>query len=501
MPRKALQRLRGKEPTDTKGRQVHYMAEPREQRAVIYARFSSRNQREASIKDQVRACEDEAARRGDRVVRVYADRARTGTTTAGRDEFLRMMGDSRRGDFSRVYVYKLGRFARNRYDSATNRHRLAKRGVEVVPVAESIPEGPEGIMLEAMLEGMAEYYSANLSQNVRRGMEGNALKCKHNGARLYGYDLGADGFYHVNEDEAVVVRKIFDMYDGGASCPEIVEALAPYRTRTGKRFRTSHVMRMLRNEKYAGTYLYKDHRVEGGMEAIVSMEQFERVNEQIGARLRPRRGKVRYHLTGRLFDEDGRPYVGVSGTARDGSKRCYYKCLETGVSWRKEDVEDAMRDSVAEMLMASRETCEEIAAMVAEESDRRDDEERELLEADRRRLAAIDRKLDSLVELATTGVPVGPIAKKMNDLEDERAALEEEVAELERRGIGNMYEVTLFFLEEIRDGRMSAAVVAPLVSRMEVDRDGNTHVEFRLKDRTPVDQAAGVRIAHKWLGH
>ena len=478
------------------------MAKPKENRAVIYARFSSRNQREASIEDQVRACEDEAKRRGDRIVRVYADRARTGTTTAGREEFLRMMGDSKGGDISRIYVYKLDRFARNRYDSATNRHRLSKRGVEVVPVAESIPEGPEGIMLEAMLEGMAEYYSANLSQNVRRGMEGNALKCKHNGARLYGYDLGADGFYHVNEDEATVVRKMFDMYAGGASCPEIVEALAPYRTRTGKRFRTSHVMRMLRNEKYAGTYVYKDHRVEGGMEAIVSMDRFDEVNAQISAKVKPRRGKnVRYHLTGKLFDEDGRPYVGVSGTARDGSKRCYYKCLETGVSWRKGDVEEAMRESVAEMLLASRETCEEIAAMVAEESDRRDDEERELLEADHRRLAAIGRKLDSLVELATTGVPVEPIARKMNDLEDERAALEEEIAELERKGIGNMYEVTLFFLEEMRDGKMSAAVVAPLVSRMEVDRDGNTHVEFLLKDRTPVDQEAGVLIAHKWLGH
>ena len=210
---------------------------------------------------------------------------------------------------------------------------------------------------------------------------------------------------------------------------------------------------------------------------------------------------MRYHLTGKLFDEEGRPYVGVSGTARDGSKRCYYKCLETSVVWRKEDVEEAMRDSVAEMLLASRETCEEIAAMVAEESERRDDEERMLLEADRRRLDAIGRKLASLVELATTGVPVEPIARKMNDLEDERAALEEEVAELERKGIGNMYEVTLFFLEEMRDGKMSAAVAPPLVSRMEVDRDGNTHVEFRIKDRTPVDQETGVLIARKWLGH
>lgn len=82
-----------------------------------------------------------------------------------------------------------------------------------------------------------------------------------------------------------------------------------------------------------------------------------------------------------------------------------------------------------------------------------------------------------------------------------RKEAEDEVAELERQGIGNMYEVVLFFLEEMRESKMDAAVVAPMVSRMEVDREGNTHVEFALKDRTPVDNAAGVLIARTWLGH
>jgi DNA invertase Pin-like site-specific DNA recombinase len=313
-------------------------------RAAIYVRFSSHNQREASIEDQVRTCRQEAGRRGDLIVDVYADRARSGTTTAGRDEFARMMEDAKGAKFEVLYVYKLDRFARNRYDSAINRKRLRENDVELRPMAESVPDGPEGIVLEAMLEGMAEYYSANLSQNVRRGMDGNALECMHNGARLYGCDLGDDGFYHVREDEAKVVRLMFDMYDERRTCPEIVEALAPYRTRTGKGFHTSHVMQMLRNEKYAGTYVYKDHRVPGGMEAIVSVEQFERVGERIGRRKerRPFRSKVSYALSGRLHDEEGRPYVGVSGTARDGSKRCYYKCLETGVSWRRDEVEEAM---------------------------------------------------------------------------------------------------------------------------------------------------------------
>lgn len=471
---------------------------------VIYARFSSRNQRDASIEDQVRACRAEAERRGDRIVGVYEDRARTGTTTAGRDEFLRMMEESKRAEWKVVYVYKLDRFARDRYDFAMNRKRLRDRDIELRSVAESVPEGPEGIILETLLEGLAEYYSANLSQNVRRGMEGNALKCMHNGARLYGYDLGEDGFYHVNEDEARVVRIMFDMYDQGSAAPQIVEALAPYRTRTGKRFRMSHVMRMLRNEKYAGTYVYKEHRVPGGMEAIVTMEQYRRVNEMIGSRKarRPRRGKERYLLTGKLFDEEGRPYVGVSGTARDGSKRCYYKCLETGVAWRKSEVEDAMLWSVAEMLQATPETCEEIARMVAKEEEDRQSEDLLRLNANRRRQAEIGRQIDNLTDAIAAGVDPKPLVKRMNELVEERDALETEAAELEDAGIGNMYELALYLLECLREAAATPAMALPFVSRMVIEgEEGNTHVEFALNDRTPVDQAAGVRIARKWLGH
>jgi len=479
-----------------------YMPEKSEGCAAIYARFSSHNQREASIEDQVRACRQEADRRGDRIVEIYADRARTGTTTAGRDAFKRMMQDSKRGGFRRIYVYKLDRFARNRYDSAMNRHKLRERGVEVCPVAESIPEGPEGIMLEAMLEGMAEYYSANLSQNVRRGMEGNALKCKHNGARLYGYDLGDDGFYHVNEEEARVVRLMFDMYAEGRGAPEIVLALAPYRTRTGKRFGMSHVMRMLRNEKYAGTYIYKGHRVPGGMEAIVSMEQFEKVNREIGSKTekRPRRGKVRYILTGRLFDEEGRPYVGVSGTARDGSKRCYYKCLETGTAWRKDEVEDAMLWSVAKMLQASEDTCEEIAHLVASEEKEHQTEDQLRLEANRKRSAEIARQIENLTNAVAAGMDPEPLVERMNELTAERADLAEEAEELERAGVGNMYEVALYVLEYIRDAASTPAMALPFVSRMEIDHEGSTFVEFMLKDRTPVRTESGVLIARKWLG-
>ena len=162
-------------------------------RAAIYARFSSSRQREESIADQVRVCTERAVREGWDIAGTYTDEARSGTDASHRPGFQRMVADAERGAFDVLLVYKLDRFARNRYDSATYRAKLRRAGVEVVSATEGVPDGPEGIILDSVLEGMAEYYSANLAQNVRRGMEGNALKCRHNGVRVFGYFNSPDG--------------------------------------------------------------------------------------------------------------------------------------------------------------------------------------------------------------------------------------------------------------------------------------------------------------------
>lgn len=148
------------------------------EKAVIYARFSSDKQREESIEDQVRVCSQFAASKGFEIVKTYTDEARSGTNAAGRPGFQKMILDAQAQRWTKVIVYKTDRFARSRYDSAVYKAKLRKCGVEIVTAAESVPDGPDGIILESVLEGMAEYYSANLAQNVKRGMEGNALKCK-----------------------------------------------------------------------------------------------------------------------------------------------------------------------------------------------------------------------------------------------------------------------------------------------------------------------------------
>ena len=127
-------------------------------KAVIYARYSSDNQTEASIEGQLRECMEFAERAEIDVIGNYIDRALTAKTD-NRPEFQRMIKDSYKHAFDCIIVWKLDRFARNRYDSAHYKSLLKKNGVKVISAKESIGEGSEGILLESVLEGMAEYYS------------------------------------------------------------------------------------------------------------------------------------------------------------------------------------------------------------------------------------------------------------------------------------------------------------------------------------------------------
>ena len=144
-------------------------------KAVIYARFSSHSQTEQSIEGQLRECYDFAKRSEITIVGEYIDRALTGTSDK-RPQFLKMIEDSKKKNFEYVLVYQLDRFARNRYDSANYKAKLKKNGVRVLSAKENITDDASGILVEGMLESMAEYYSAELSQKVKRGIKESLIK-------------------------------------------------------------------------------------------------------------------------------------------------------------------------------------------------------------------------------------------------------------------------------------------------------------------------------------
>lgn len=320
---------------------------------VGYCRFSSEAQRDGySIEAQVRAIKEWAEREGHVVKKFYIDEAKSGTND-NREDFQNMIADSADGSFNAVVVHKLDRFARDRYDSAIYRHKLKEHGVRVLSVLEPLDDSPESIMMEAVLEGMAEYYSRNLSREVRKGQKEAALKAQHvTGPVPYGFRVDANHHYEIIPEEAAVVREIFRRLDGGESIADVTRwAVARgYKTHKGTLFNELAVTRLTQQPILAGRFSYgvnsKDGSdpiiIENAIEPIVDPDVFWRQYERTTARKKGPRSRLKeedYVLTGYLFCECcGSHLYGFksrsmftlkSGELRDYERR-FYRCARKG---------------------------------------------------------------------------------------------------------------------------------------------------------------------------
>lgn len=304
--------------------------------AVIYARYSSSGQREESIVGQLRECREYAKKHKLTVIEEYTDSALTGTSDR-RPAFQKMIKDSETGAFSVVIVWKLDRFARNRYDAATYRHMLQANGVKIVSAMENISDSPEGIILEGLMESLAEYYSANLAENVRRGLYDSALERKMLSQPTFGYRKSSDGKYEIDETQASIVRRVFTEYANGKPYMQIIDDLNAEGITTGHghEFTNNSLRYMLKNEKYIGIYRYKDILDENGIPPIIDRELYDRVQKERKRRSFTRKRKKptggdEYLLTGKLFcGHCGRQIVGESVRNKGGNTYRYYTCTGT----------------------------------------------------------------------------------------------------------------------------------------------------------------------------
>ena len=332
--------------------------------AVIYARFSCSKQREASIDDQLRVCREWCAREGYRVVAEYADRAVSGRTD-DREQFQRMIAAA--GESSIVLVYMMDRFSRDPYDAPIYKRELAKRGVQLVSALESIPDSPEGIIYEKLLEGLAACESIKTSVRVKRGMEGNALQCKANGVRIWGYTVDAEGRYQIDEETAPLVREAFARRIEGEPAERIARDFAErgYRTSTGKPFTSGAMHLLLHNDKYTGLYHWGDVRVEGGMPAIIDRATFEAACSRRPKKNREKEDWGVFALSGKIVcAQCGRELAGTSGRGKYGVKYEYYRCKKCGTkAVRRDKVEGAICAELRRML-TDRGTCMDIARRV-----------------------------------------------------------------------------------------------------------------------------------------
>lgn len=427
-------------------------------RAVIYARYSSSGQREESIEGQIRECKAYAKRNGFTIVGEYADRALTGRTDK-RPDFQRMLRDAERGTFEAVICWKMDRFARNRYDSATYKYRLKKCGVRLFYAAETIPEGPEGIILESVMEGYAEYYSENLSQNVKRGNYESAKELKTLGLQLLGLRKGADGRFEIDPATAPVVRRIFEEYAAGEPAKDIYKRLNEegYRTSRGGRFNKNSIRRIIQNERYAGVYLFKDMRVEGGIPAIVSRDLWEKcqqICEQHHVSPAAERG-VSYLLTTKLFcGHCGEAMTGESARSR-GVTYYYYICNGRRQKKCKKErapkrwIEDVIVRELA-ALIQSDEFCEAVADRCVEFQQRtRDTSDLQALE---QRQRENEKAIKNVLAAIDAGIITDAVKSHLVELEAERADLERGIAQLLIAEPDVDREQVLYFLDRFRQG-------------------------------------------------
>ena len=296
--------------------------------AVIYARYSSERQTEQSIEGQVRVCNEYAERNNILILDTYIDRAMTGTND-NRTDFQRMLKDSAKQAWDYVLVYKLDRFSRNKYEMAMHKKTLRDNGIKLISAMENIPDTPEGIILESLLEGMAEYYSAELSQKVRRGMRESRTKGNYTGGRiLYGYKV-VDKKVVVNEDEAEIVRYIFSQYAAGVYVKDIVAALAEKGVcYHGGRFKKNTVHNMLNNERYHGIVRHGGEVYTNMFPAIVPDDIFEIVKRKAEENHYGKHdSSEEYLLKFKMFcGYCGKSMTSESGTSKSGEVIRYYKC-------------------------------------------------------------------------------------------------------------------------------------------------------------------------------
>ena len=408
-------------------------------RAVIYARFSSHAQTEQSIEGQLRECCDYAKRHDLTIVAEYIDRALTGTSDK-RPQFLKMIEDSKRKNFEFVLVYQLDRFARNRYDSATYKAKLKKNGVRVLSAKENISEDASGILIEGVLESMAEYYSAELSQKTKRGFRENLLKGNAiGGCILFGYDL-VDKKWRINPTEAEIVREMFEWYRNGEKAKTIIDRLNSrgIKPKYGNKFTMNTFARIIRNEKYIGKMVFNDDSYSGVIPPIVDQKLFEECNSMMDEhkhRQRDSKSEKPYILSGKMFcGYCGASISAETGTSQNGTVYHYYKCYGKKVGHnncekknvKQKEIEDTFFKATNEYILRPT-VIDKIAKTVVNKFNSEIEKSTAMI-AYEKDLKSVKKSIDKIMAAIEEGIYTKTTKEKLLTLEATQEALEAKIA-------------------------------------------------------------------------
>ena len=412
--------------------------------AIAYYRFSSHSQNDASIDQQRDLAHEWADAHGFKIVQEYEDAAISGTTDA-RPGFQQMLSEVAKIRPHTLIMWKTDRLGRDKYVLAMAKKKIRDAGCEIHLLAEHIPtEGPEGVLIEGLMEAMAEYYSRQLSQNIQRGMDYNAQHALYNGHKLFGYDVDRSTKKYIPDpNTAPFVQWAFGEYASGKPLKTIAEEMNAQGLRTPRnaKFSVNMLNKMLKNRAYIGEYHHGDITVAGGMPVLVDEATFDRAQRRFAENKRKGSQRAhgmddaeapRYWLTGKLYcGECGSTMQGVSGTSKTGRKYYYYYCSAQRRKEchlhkaRKQDLEDMVLFALHN-IVDDEENVVALALDAAEyyEKSHNDTAYLEALEAKRRE---VEKSLANLVKVIEKGVVSDAVTERLTQLEEQKSALNDAI--------------------------------------------------------------------------
>ena len=388
-----------------------------------------------------------------------------------------------------MIMYTLDRFARNRYDSAIYKAKLKRNGVKIFYAKQPMPDTPEGIILESVLEGYAEYYSENLARSIKRGLKENALHGIAMGSPVLGYKIGNDRQYEIDPVGAKAVRTIFTMYAEGKSKTQIVNWLNEhgFKTSRGNAFNKNSLSRILRNDKYIGVYRYDDVVLEDAVPPIIDKTLFDKVQATFRHNYTAR-AKAKaiedYLLTTKVFcGHCGEPMVGESGTSKTGKVHHYYKCVnrkrkhncEKKVE-KKEWLERTVVEFTVQQVLTD-ENIEKISTRAMELIEK-EFQDTSILIGLQERLKETNKRIKNLMSAIEQGIITPTTKERLEELEEERRDLEGQIAREEMKKPLLTKERIMYWLEsfkrgDIKDVEYQRRIIDTLVNSVYVYDDGD----------------------------
>lgn len=435
--------------------------------AVIYARYSCERQTEQSIEGQLRECYKYAEQNGLTIIHEYIDRAMTGTND-NRPSFQKMLADAERTSaWDIVLVYALDRFGRNSIEIALNKQKLIKSGKTLISATQRTStnidgsRNLDGILLENMYIGLAEYYSAELSQKIKRGLRESRLKGQFGGGGVaYGYKV-VNKKLEINEEQAKIVKYIFERYYGGKIVREIIEELTArgvlYKN---KPFVPQTVYKMLVNEKYIGITKYNGETFPNIYPPIIEKSLFDAIQQKLAIN---KCGKRSVNTTFALRNKVvcgycGRNLQGDSSTARNGKLRFYYKCAGRKKHKdcnlrviRQQELDDFVAQVTYEVFCTD-ENISLIADKVLEVQAQRNKSD-SVLQMLHKRLYDTDKALTNVMSAIEQGIITKTTKERLAALENEKEDIETKIAveETRRQKTFNKEEIERFLRTEFKD--------------------------------------------------